>query len=63
MSRVGRLQTRETLLRDVWGMSGDLQTRTVDTHIKRLREKLGDGRDLIETVRGSGYRMIDPAER
>jgi two-component system phosphate regulon response regulator PhoB len=63
MSRVGRLQTRDALLRDVWGMSGDLQTRTVDTHIKRLREKLGDGRDLIETVRGSGYRMIDPDER
>jgi two-component system phosphate regulon response regulator PhoB len=63
MSRVGRLQTRDTLLRDVWGMSGDLQTRTVDTHIKRLREKLGEGRDVIETVRGSGYRMIDPEER
>jgi two-component system phosphate regulon response regulator PhoB len=44
-------------------MSGDLQTRTVDTHIKRLREKLGAGRDVIETVRGSGYRMIDPEER
>jgi len=62
MSRVGRLQTRDTLLRDVWGMSGDLQTRTVDTHIKRLREKLGEGRDLLETVRGSGYRMVDPEE-
>jgi two-component system, OmpR family, phosphate regulon response regulator PhoB len=63
MSRVGRLQTRGTLLRDVWGLSGDLQTRTVDTHVKRLREKLGPGRDLIETVRGSGYRMIDPEEK
>jgi len=63
MSRVGRLQTRGTLLRDVWGLSGDLQTRTVDTHVKRLREKLGPGRDLIETVRGSGYRMLDPEER
>jgi len=63
MSRVGKLQTREMLLRDVWGVSGDLQTRTVDTHIKRLREKLGAGRDLIETVRGSGYRMVDPEER
>jgi two-component system, OmpR family, phosphate regulon response regulator PhoB len=63
MSRVGRLQTRETLLRDVWGMSGDLQTRTVDTHVKRLREKLGDGRDLLQTVRGSGYRMVDPEEK
>ena len=62
MSRVGRLQTRGTLLRDVWGVSGELQTRTVDTHVKRLREKLGLGRDLVETVRGSGYRMIDPGE-
>ena len=62
MSRVGRLQTRGTLLRDVWGLSGDLQTRTVDTHVKRLREKLLGGRGLIETVRGLGYRMSDPAE-
>jgi two-component system phosphate regulon response regulator PhoB len=63
MSRVGRLQTREMLLRDVWGMSGELQTRTVDTHVKRLREKLAEGRDLLETVRGSGYRMVDPEEK
>ena len=63
MSRVGRLQTRANLLRDVWNVSGDLQTRTVDTHIKRLREKLGAGRDLIETVRGNGYRMVDPEEK
>ena len=63
MSRVGKLQTRNALLRDVWGVSGEMQTRTVDTHIKRLREKLGAGRDLIETVRGSGYRMVDPQEK
>jgi two-component system, OmpR family, phosphate regulon response regulator PhoB len=63
MARVGRVQTREQLLRDVWDMTGDLQTRTVDTHVKRLREKLGSGRDLIETVRGLGYRMSDPSER
>src|SRR6266481_3660605 len=63
MSRVGRLQTRGTLLRDVWGVSGELQTRTVDTHVKRLREKLGPGRDMVETVRGSGYRMVDPEEK
>jgi two-component system, OmpR family, phosphate regulon response regulator PhoB len=62
IGRVGRVQTREQLLRDVWEMAGDLQTRTVDTHVKRLREKLGNGRDLIETVRGLGYRMSDPAE-
>jgi two-component system, OmpR family, phosphate regulon response regulator PhoB len=60
MSRLGRVQTRETLLQDVWDLSSDLQTRTVDTHVKRLREKLGSGRDLIETVRGIGYRMLDP---
>ena len=57
MSRLGRVQTRETLLQDVWGMASDLQTRTVDTHVKRLREKLGAGRDLIETVRGIGYKV------
>jgi two-component system phosphate regulon response regulator PhoB len=63
LSRLGRVQTREQLLGDVWEMTGDLQTRTVDTHVKRLREKLGSGRDLIETVRGIGYRMSDPAEK
>ena len=62
MARAGRLQTREVLLRDVWRLSGDQHTRTVDTHVKRLREKLGEGRDLIETVRGAGYRMTDPGE-
>ena len=60
MERAGRVQTREQLLRDVWEMAGDLQTRTVDTHVKRLREKLGAGRELIETVRGIGYRMVEP---
>jgi len=59
MSRLGRVQTRESLLQDVWGLSSELQTRTVDTHVKRLREKLGAGRDLIETVRGIGYRMVE----
>jgi two-component system, OmpR family, phosphate regulon response regulator PhoB len=62
MSRLGRVQTREALLQDVWGLSSDLQTRTVDTHVKRLREKLGAGRELIETVRGIGYRMVEAAE-
>jgi two-component system phosphate regulon response regulator PhoB len=63
MARLGRVQPRERLLEDVWEMSTEVETRTVDTHMKRLREKLGAGRELIETVRGIGYRMIDPAER
>jgi two-component system, OmpR family, phosphate regulon response regulator PhoB len=61
MTRLGRVQPRERLLEDVWEMSTEVETRTVDTHMKRLREKLGPARDLIETVRGIGYRMIDPA--
>jgi len=60
MTRLGRVQPRERLLEDVWEMSTEVETRTVDTHMKRLREKLGSARDLIETVRGIGYRMIDP---
>lgn len=55
MQRRGRVQTRQTLLEDVWGLSPDLQTRTVDTHVKRLRERLGAAGDHIETVRGVGY--------
>jgi two-component system phosphate regulon response regulator PhoB len=62
MSRAGRVQSRERLLSDVWEMSSELETRTVDTHVKRLREKLGSARDLLETVRGVGYRLIDPAD-
>lgn len=56
MSRRGRVQTRELLLSDVWGISADVTTRTVDTHVKRLREKLGEAGDYVETVRGVGYR-------
>jgi two-component system phosphate regulon response regulator PhoB len=63
MARLGRVQSREQLLEDVWEMSSDLETRTVDTHVKRLREKLGSGRDLLETVRGIGYRLVDPSEK
>ena len=62
MSRLGRVQSREQLLEDVWEMSPEVETRTVDTHVKRLREKLGSGRDLLETVRGVGYRLVDPAD-
>jgi two-component system phosphate regulon response regulator PhoB len=61
MARLGRVQSREQLLEDVWEMSSEVETRTVDTHVKRLREKLGSGRDLLETVRGIGYRLVDPA--
>lgn len=56
MSRRGRVQTRETLLSDVWGIQADVTTRTVDTHVKRLREKLGTAGEYVETVRGVGYR-------
>jgi len=63
MSRLGRVQSREQLLEDVWEMSSEVETRTVDTHVKRLREKLGSGRDLLETVRGIGYRLVDPDEK
>jgi two-component system phosphate regulon response regulator PhoB len=59
LSRRGRVQSRERLLEDVWEMRADLTTRTVDTHVKRLREKLGDAGPWIETVRGVGYRFSD----
>jgi len=61
--RKNRVQTRESLLEEVWGLASDITTRTVDTHVKRLREKLGEAADYIETVRGAGYRFADePAE-
>jgi two-component system, OmpR family, phosphate regulon response regulator PhoB len=63
MARVGRVQSREQLLTDVWEMSSEIETRTVDTHVKRLREKLGEARDLLETVRGVGYRLVEPTEQ
>ena len=55
--RPGKVQTRGGLLQELWGAPPDLDTRTVDTHIKRLREKLGPVGDRIETVRGVGYRF------
>ncbi len=55
--RLGRVQSRERLLKDVWGMSHMGDTRTVDTHITRLRTKLGACGDLIKTIRGFGYKM------
>jgi two-component system phosphate regulon response regulator PhoB len=57
LERRGRVQTRTTLLEDVWGIHADITTRTVDTHVKRLREKLGGAGEYIETIRGVGYRL------
>ncbi len=57
LSRRGRVQTRDTLLHDVWGHVAGLPTRTVDTHVQRLRKKLGPASDYIETLRGVGYRF------
>ena len=57
--RVGRLQSRESLLQRVWGYEGNVNTRTVDTHIKRLRQKLGEAGQLIETVHGFGYQLVE----
>jgi two-component system phosphate regulon response regulator PhoB len=55
--RSNRVQTRAALLDAVWNIESELTTRTVDTHVKRLRTKLGAARDHIETVRGVGYRF------
>ena len=59
IERRGRVQSRDVLLNDVWGYESSIDTRTVDTHVRRLREKLGKAADSIETIRGFGYRMID----
>jgi two-component system phosphate regulon response regulator PhoB len=59
MERRGRVQTREHLLLNVWNYETEIETRTVDTHIRRLREKLGDEADWIETIRGVGYRLAE----
>ena len=57
LDRRGRVQTRDQLLSDVWGYSAHITTRTVDTHVKRLREKLGVMGKHIQTIRGVGYRF------
>jgi len=57
IDRRGRVQTRDQLLEEVWGYSAEVTTRTVDTHIKRLREKLGSIGVYIQTIRGVGYRF------
>jgi len=55
--RRGRVQTRERLLQDVWGYENPIDSRTVDTHMRRLREKIGDAARHLETIRGVGYRF------
>ncbi len=57
--RRNRVQSRGALLDEVWGLDTKISTRTVDAHVKRLREKMGAARDYIETVRGVGYRFAD----
>jgi two-component system phosphate regulon response regulator PhoB len=57
IQRRGRVQSRDRLLNDVWGYESVIDTRTVDTHVRRLRKKLGKAADAIESVRGFGYRM------
>jgi two-component system phosphate regulon response regulator PhoB len=62
VERQGRVQTRDHLLSDVWGIEADITTRTVDTQVKRLRDKLGAVGTYIETIRGVGYRFQLEAE-
>ncbi|MEJ0000625.1 MAG: response regulator transcription factor [Verrucomicrobiota bacterium] len=57
--RMGRVQTRERLLKDVWGYDAEINSRTLDTHIRNLRSKLGDHEGYIETAYGFGYRVIE----
>jgi two-component system phosphate regulon response regulator PhoB len=59
IERRGRVQTRDGLLNEVWGYESAIDTRTVDTHVRRLREKLGPASDCIETIRGFGYRVTE----
>ena len=61
IGREGVILSREALLEEVWGYSSTIDTRTVDTHMRRLREKLGDHAALLETIRGEGYRFVAPA--
>lgn len=63
MARKGRVQSRENLLVNVWNYDTDTETRTIDTHIRRLREKLTPRSSLIETVRGVGYRINEPEKK
>ena len=59
MLRKNRVQTRENLLVNVWNYDTEIETRTVDTHVRRVREKLGPYANMIETIRGVGYKAVD----
>ena len=61
MTRPGMVFTRDQLLSDVWGIDYDGETRTIDVHIRSLRQKLGDAGNMIKTVRGVGYRLEEEA--
>ncbi len=60
--RMGRVQTRERLLKEVWGYDAEINSRTLDTHIRKLRTKLGDHQDYVETAYGFGYRITERRE-
>jgi two-component system phosphate regulon response regulator PhoB len=60
LEQPGRMFTRRDLLQEVWGISGDVNTRTVDTHVRRLRERLGAYGEAVETMHGFGYRLREP---
>jgi two-component system phosphate regulon response regulator PhoB len=59
MHAPGRMCTRQKLLTEVWGYHPEVTSRTVDTHVKRLRDKLGEAADLLQTVRGIGFRLVE----
>lgn len=60
LERRGRTLSRDDLLQEVWGYKNAIDTRTVDTHMRRVREKLGDHASAIQTIRGEGYRLVIP---
>lgn len=62
MKAHGNVLTRDVLMDRVWGYHGDATSRTLDTHVRRLREKLGEAGSCVETVRGVGYRISDPTD-
>lgn len=63
MRAPGRMCTRQKLLTEVWGYHPEVSSRTVDTHVKRLRDKLGEASDLLQTVRGIGFRLAEGGGR